>query len=227
MTRETKDKRAVKSLTLGGVRNCVFEEVALALRCGRQTWREWSRLRSHWSSVWRGHQGSSCRAFGLRGGAALEGGQTVSTEVEHTLMHTQCTHADTRKPSGGRGWCCVGGVLSLSLSAFRRLILKGKHWCVQAGPDEGGSQAERGEEEAKERGGKGQQIMEEEEEEVLCYLDRVLEEEEVFEYEDGELDPIFLTHRQFKVRQRLEGWMQGIHTHTHLCESNTLTMLES
>ncbi|KAI3373476.1 hypothetical protein L3Q82_022080 [Scortum barcoo] len=41
--------------------------------------------------------------------------------------------------------------------------------------------------------------MEEEEEEVLCYLDRVLEEEEeVFEYGDGELDPITPTHRQFK-----------------------------
>ncbi|XP_037603991.1 active breakpoint cluster region-related protein isoform X5 [Sebastes umbrosus] len=41
--------------------------------------------------------------------------------------------------------------------------------------------------------------MEEEEEEVLCYLDRVLEEEEeVFEYGDGELDPITPIHRQFK-----------------------------
>lgn len=53
-------------------------------------------------------------------------------------------------------------------------------------------------------GGKGKRekgIMEEEEEEVLCYLDRVLEEEDVFEYGDGELDPITLTHRQFKVRQ--------------------------
>ncbi|XP_029303228.1 active breakpoint cluster region-related protein isoform X4 [Cottoperca gobio] len=44
--------------------------------------------------------------------------------------------------------------------------------------------------------------MEEEEEEVLCYLDRVLEEEEeeeeVFEYGDGELDHITPTHRQFK-----------------------------
>ncbi|GLD47085.1 active breakpoint cluster region-related protein isoform X3 [Lates japonicus] len=41
--------------------------------------------------------------------------------------------------------------------------------------------------------------MEEEEEEVLCYLDRVLEEEEeVFEYGDGELDPITPMHRQFK-----------------------------
>ena len=54
------------------------------------------------------------------------------------------------------------------------------------------------------RGKKGKKkekrIMEEEEEEVLCYLDRVLEEEEVFEYGDGELDPISPTHRQFKVR---------------------------
>ncbi|TKS83584.1 Active breakpoint cluster region-related protein [Collichthys lucidus] len=42
--------------------------------------------------------------------------------------------------------------------------------------------------------------MEEEEEEVLCYLDRVLEEEEeVFEYGDGELDPITSIHRQFKT----------------------------
>lgn len=56
--------------------------------------------------------------------------------------------------------------------------------------------------------------MEEEEEEVLCYLDRVLEEEELFEYGDEELDPITPTHRQFKVRQRLDSWMQGIHTHT-------------
>lgn len=43
--------------------------------------------------------------------------------------------------------------------------------------------------------------MEEEEEEVLGYLDRVLEEEEDgFEYGDGELDPITPIHRQFKVR---------------------------
>lgn len=48
-----------------------------------------------------------------------------------------------------------------------------------------------------------ERIMEEEEEEVLCYLDRVLEEE-VFEYGDGELDPITPVHRQFKVRQRLD-----------------------
>lgn len=42
--------------------------------------------------------------------------------------------------------------------------------------------------------------MEEEEEEVLCYLDRVLEEdEEVFEYGDGELEPISPTLRQFKL----------------------------
>lgn len=51
--------------------------------------------------------------------------------------------------------------------------------------------------------------MEEDEEEVLCFLDRVLEEEEVFEYGDGELDPITPLHRQFKVRQRLHSWMQG------------------
>lgn len=51
--------------------------------------------------------------------------------------------------------------------------------------------------------------MEEEEEEVLCYLDRVLEEEEVFEYGDGDLEPITPLHRQFKVRQRLHSWMQG------------------
>lgn len=47
-------------------------------------------------------------------------------------------------------------------------------------------------------------IMEEEEEEVLCYLDRVLEEEELFEYGDGELDPITPTHTQFKVRRWLD-----------------------
>ena len=67
--------------------------------------------------------------------------------------------------------------------------------------------------------------MEEEEEEVLCYLDRVLEEEEVFEYGDGELDPITPAHRQFKVRQRLlDSWMQGIHTHTQ-AETHTHTHL--
>jgi len=70
--------------------------------------------------------------------------------------------------------------------------------------------------------------MEEEEEEVLCYLDRVLEEEGVFEYGDGELDPITSTHRQFKVRQRLDSWMQGIYTHTrthtlHTSATHTLT----
>lgn len=58
--------------------------------------------------------------------------------------------------------------------------------------------------------------MEEEEEEVLCYLDRVLEEEEVFEYGDGDLDPITPLHRQFKVRQRLDSWDAGrIHTDAH------------
>lgn len=47
--------------------------------------------------------------------------------------------------------------------------------------------------------------MGEEEEEVLGYLDRVLEEEMV-EYGDG--DPITLTHRHFKVRQRPDSWVQ-------------------
>ncbi|TWW74358.1 Active breakpoint cluster region-related protein [Takifugu flavidus] len=32
-----------------------------------------------------GHQGSGCTASVVRGGADLEGGQTASTEVEHTL----------------------------------------------------------------------------------------------------------------------------------------------
>lgn len=68
--------------------------------------------------------------------------------------------------------------------------------------------------------------MEEEEEEVLCYLDRVLEEEEeVFEYGDGELDPITPMHRQFKVRQRLDSWMQGKHTHTVVIYMYTLLQL--
>ena len=91
-------------------------------------------------------------------------------------------------------------------------------------------------------GGKGKKgkkkekrVMEEEEEEVLCYLDRVLEEEEeVFEYGDGELDPISPTHKQFKVRQRPDRWMQGTnahtHTHTHThrptCAGLTHTRLE-
>lgn len=58
--------------------------------------------------------------------------------------------------------------------------------------------------------------MEEEEEEVLCYLDRVLEEEELFEYGDGELDPITPTHTQFKVRRWLHSWMHRTHTHTRV-----------
>lgn len=68
--------------------------------------------------------------------------------------------------------------------------------------------------------------MEEEEEEVLCYLDRVLEEEDLFEYGDGELDPITPTHTQFKVRRWLGSWMQRGHTHTHTCttwERDTLS----
>lgn len=70
--------------------------------------------------------------------------------------------------------------------------------------------------------------MEDEEEEVLCYLDRVLEEEEEeSEYGDGELEPITTTHRQFKVRHELErSWMQRkkrvqthiqTHTRTYTC----------
>lgn len=59
--------------------------------------------------------------------------------------------------------------------------------------------------------------MEEEEEEVLCYLDKVLEEEEeeLFDYGDGELDPITPVHTQFKVRQQPGSWMQGKHTHIY------------
>lgn len=45
--------------------------------------------------------------------------------------------------------------------------------------------------------------MEEEEEEVLCYLDRVLEEDELFDYGDGEMDAGAPLHSQFKVRRRL------------------------
>lgn len=59
-----------------------------------------------------------------------------------------------------------------------------------------------------------ERIMEEEEEEVLCYLDRVLEEE-VFEYGDGELDPITPVHRQFKVRQRMDAGTVCTHARTH------------
>lgn len=55
--------------------------------------------------------------------------------------------------------------------------------------------------------------MEEDEEEVLGYLDKVLEEEEeVFEYGDGELDPINPLHRRFKVRQGLDSRMLGVQT---------------
>lgn len=45
--------------------------------------------------------------------------------------------------------------------------------------------------------------MEEDEEEVLCYLDRVLEEEELFDYGDGEMDAGAPLHLQFKVRKQL------------------------
>lgn len=60
--------------------------------------------------------------------------------------------------------------------------------------------------------------MEEEEEEVLCYLDRVLEEE-VFEYGDGELDPITPVHRQFKVRQRLDSGNLSLYWKRFCCEA--------
>lgn len=137
MAREKKDEREINSLTLGNARKretVCLRKWLLPEGYGRQKWREWSRRRSQWSTGWKGQQGSGWRAFVVRGGADVEGGQTASTEVEHTLMHTY-TH--TRKPSRGRGWCCVGGVLALSLSASRRLVLKGKHWCVQAGLEEG------------------------------------------------------------------------------------------
>lgn len=70
-----------------------------------------------------GRQGSGCTASVVRGGADLEGGQSASTEVEHT--HSQYTYIRTRKPSRGRGWCRVGGVRSLSVSASGRLVLTG------------------------------------------------------------------------------------------------------
>lgn len=44
--------------------------------------------------------------------------------------------------------------------------------------------------------------MEEEEEEVLGYLDRVLEEDDLFDYGDGELDAGAPVHSQFKVRRQ-------------------------
>lgn len=59
------------------------------------------------------HQGSGWIAFVGRGGAAVEGGQTSSTEVEqwphthkdrHTHTHIYRAHTNTRKPSRGRGW---------------------------------------------------------------------------------------------------------------------------
>lgn len=71
--------------------------------------------------------------------------------------------------------------------------------------------------------------MEEEEEVVLGYLDRVLEEdEEVFECGDGELDPITLLHRQFKVRQLLGRRWQGNTriTPTHLLYVTRLNIAE-
>lgn len=59
------------------------------------------------------HQGSGWIAFVGRGGAAVEGGQTSSTEVEQwphthtktdTHTHIYRAHTNTRKPSRGRGW---------------------------------------------------------------------------------------------------------------------------
>lgn len=61
--------------------------------------------------------------------------------------------------------------------------------------------------------------MEEEEEEVLCYLDRVLEEDEFFDYGDGELDTGASMHSQFKVRGWLGSSMQDTYKHVCACVS--------
>lgn len=60
-------------------------------------------------------------------------------------------------------------------------------------------------EEAEEGEEKKEEAMGEEEEEVLGYLDRVLEEEMI---ECGDGDPITVTHRHWKVRQRPDSWVQ-------------------
>lgn len=51
--------------------------------------------------------------------------------------------------------------------------------------------------------------MEEDEEEVLCYLDRVLEEDDLFDYGDGDMDAGAPLHSQFKVRRLPGSRVQG------------------
>lgn len=96
--------------------------------------------RSQRGAGWKGHQGSGWGVFVVRGGADVKRGQTASTEVEHTHTHAH-THQEARQR---KGWCCVGGVLALSLLVSRRLVLKRIHRCVPVGPDKRDLRAERG-----------------------------------------------------------------------------------
>lgn len=50
-----------------------------------------------------GRQGSGCTASVVRGGADLEGGQSSSTEVEHTLTHSPHTYAPGSPAEEGGG----------------------------------------------------------------------------------------------------------------------------
>lgn len=172
-----------------------------------------------------GRQGRGCTASAVRGGADLEGGQSASTEVEHTLTVHIHTHQEAQQRKGVV--LCRRGPLSFCLRVRTTCSDGGKTTDVSRLPlNKGSGRNRRG----GDSGGKiKERIMEEEEEEVLCYLDRVLEEE-VFEYGDGELDPITPVHRQFKVRQRLDAGTVYTYahaytytrthaqTHTHLVE---------
>lgn len=60
-----------------------------------------------------GHQGSGCTASVVRGGADLEGGQTASTEVEHTL--TVHIHTDQEAQQRKGVVLCRRGPLSFCL----------------------------------------------------------------------------------------------------------------
>lgn len=53
-----------------------------------------------------GHQGSDCTASVVKGGADLEGGQSASTEVEHTLTVHIRTYApgSPAEEGGGAVW---------------------------------------------------------------------------------------------------------------------------
>lgn len=150
--------------------------------------------------------------FVERGGTNL-----FDRTVTHTYTHMWSVHKHQEaRQRKGVGLCRRGPLSFLCVLVSRRLALKG----APAGPEQRSWKQKKKPkkqigEEVKGRKRKGG-TMEEDEEEVLCYLDKVLEEEEeVLEYGDGELDPITPVYSQFKVRQ--DGWVQGTHQHTLYC----------